>query len=602
MASAPVADASRMIISFWFRDPRGGGPPPSIPLAGDMWTPGGASMVPPNAQYLVTTDVYKNAVFYINPYGFPPEGIGGAILGGAFLGPLQTWTPNTTPIATNDMHMLLTFGDPNQSYDFTEWRIDTPGVIKAVYYSGGALSIATPGIGWQPKEWPPPYAAYFTKIGDAGKFTVQNIKINDTPTPKDPPGVPQSFIGVDKDGNLTICLQTKTKATYKGYAFQIEKFKELWATATYLNKPTGEAGFWLEVSGYWNGYEFEYKDISQQVMGAQPECFLLGGPLGGIESIGAPVLRDGSWHHVLFSFDISGSVTSIAQASPKTGGQTPRPVVTTSCQAWLAVDDTEYTGNNLQHRPKIHDGLVGYPKLPGTVTTEVIQFGPMVALSRDDLHLGSNDIIPQNVWLIGKTGNPREGLRQCAANSDILISAEDAAAAGLPVSPALKYGAAPGDFNPLDWTGKIWTLYGHGVAPGPWLGSCQPPRPTVPNPLTFDLPTYTCSGFSLPLAEHPIGIPASSKYAAYNTGVEMAELQIWIGQSTEAGQGVRRLFIDKEGRAVSPKKAEEVLGKPDIKLHGSANWKQGKNTGTTGSEFRHVAGIEKFTPDPKLNK
>lgn len=610
MSSAPVADTSKMIISFWFRDPRGG-TPPSIPWPGEMWTPGSASMVPPNVQYLVTSDAYTNTVFYVNPYGMPSTGIGGAILGGAFLGPLQVWTPSPPPIDTNDMHMFLTFGDPNQSYDYHEWKIDTPGVIKAVKYSGGQQ--VQFGVGWQPTAYPPPYAAYFTQIGDGGKFTVENIKINEAPTSKDPPGVPQSFIGVDKDGYLTICLQTKTKATYKGYAFQIEQFKELWATATYLKKdPPESAGYWVEVPGYWNGYQFEYKDISQEMMGTQPECFLLGGPLGGIESIGTPVIRDGSWHHILFSFDISGPVTYLANASPQ-GRVPPPPVVTTSCQAWLAVDDTEYTGNRLQHRPKLHDGLIGYPKLPGTITSEVLQFGPMLALSRDALHLGPNDIIPLNVFLTGKTGNPREGLLQFAANADILLSAEEATAAGTPVSPALQYGAKPGDFNPLDWTANIWTLYGHGVVPGPWLASCQPSRPTVPDPKTFDLPTYSCSEFTIPLAGHPIGIPASAHHLTHNTGVEMAELQIWANKTLDTGDAsMRRLFIDKDGKPVPPKKAAEVLGKPDILLHGSTNWKTGKNTGTIGvdkdgqtkpdGQFSHIAKIEKFLPDPKLNK
>ena len=66
-----------------------------------------------------------------------------------------------------------------------------------------------------------------------GKFKPATFVI-DEPNPAFAPNfVPQSFIGVDKDGYLTICLQTNTKATYSGYAFQLDKITEIWATATY---------------------------------------------------------------------------------------------------------------------------------------------------------------------------------------------------------------------------------------------------------------------------------------------------------------------------------------------------------------------------------
>lgn len=93
----------------------------------------------------------------------------------------------------------------------------------------------------------------------------------------------------------------------------------------------------------------------------------------------------------------------------------------------------------------------------------------------------------------------------------------------------------------------------------------------------------------------------------------MAELQIWAGQTLDTSDvSMRRLFIDDKGKPVPPSKAEKVLGKPDVKLHGSGNWKAGRNTGTSGidkdgntksdGQFQHIAGIERFLPDPQLNK
>jgi hypothetical protein len=103
----------------------------------------------------------------------------------------------------------------------------------------------------------------------------------------------------------------------------------------------------------------------------------------------------------------------------------------------------------------------------------------------------------------------------------------------------------------------------------------------------------------------------------------MAELQIWIGQSIDTGdRAMRRLFIgyprDVDGnpdtskplQPVPPSIAAKTLGKPDILLHGTGNWKRGRNTGTSGidengklkeeGQFERTGTVEKFKPDPKL--
>jgi hypothetical protein len=203
------------------------------------------------------------------------------------------------------------------------------------------------------------------------------------------------------------------------------------------------------------------------------------------------------------------------------------------------------------------------------------------------------------------------------------------------------FGVTDGDFDLMTWTGAIWMLYGGcgAVAPGPWRGTCEPPRPSNPDPAaTFDWPKYQASGFMIPIQGHPIGVPCSSGNGpnetgelgdAFNTGVEMAELQIWVDQSIDTGKEQnRRLFIDypkdKDGnpdkrqglRPVPPKTAEKTLGRPHILIHGTNNWKHGRNTGTSGIEtdadgnhfikpegqFTPVAKIEKFVPDPELGR
>ena len=112
--------------------------------------------------------------------------------------------------------------------------------------------------------------------------------------------------------------------------------------------------------------------------------------------------------------------------------------------------------------------------------------------------------------------------------------------------------------------------------------------------------------------------------------VELAELQIFSGVTLNAGvETNRRAFIDferdangdpvtdKDGKLtlkpVDPKRAKDLLGKrPDILLHGSANWQSGSNTGSAGvnedgeqileGQFKPTGTITKYSPDPSIKK
>lgn len=142
---------------------------------------------------------------------------------------------------------------------------------------------------------------------------------------------------------------------------------------------------------------------------------------------------------------------------------------------------------------------------------------------------------------------------------------------------------------------------------------------------TQELPTYSYTPAALDLSN--LGLPASSADAVRN--VEMAELQIFAGVTVNTGDTtVRRAFVGKDGKPVSPTQKEEtdpvtkqvtkdsgsidLLGKwPEILLHGSANWKKGISTGQpdprrpgkkdNSQEFTPTGGIETYKPDPSLS-
>jgi len=608
MAETTLPDMNKGIISLWFRDATKGNSAPVDEWPSGQWSEETAftTMVPPDTQTMALNSSTPLAFFW-NAYGIPigVSGIGQIGING----PALVYMPTPPFFPTDGIHMMLTFGDPNQRYDYYPWQMVNPGVTDMVFYADG-FGFA---LGFQTDVWPPPYAPYYTALGS---FKVRNMTLS-SPVNK-PNFVSQSFIGVDEAGYLVICLQTNTKADYKGCALMMDQITDMKATATRLEFPGPpytytQIGFpypdgrWYEVPGYWNGYQFHYRDISNEVMAAMPETFVIGGPPVALDFVAGPNVPDNSWHHLLFSFDISGSVTSTQPADPL--GNLPE--VHSQCKAWLAVDDKNYIGDGLQRRIKLPDGFTA-PLLPG-MGHDVLPFGPSSSYARDNLSLGPNDIVPRNVFIHGFGGNPRDGVSFYASNTPVQQPG-DFGGEWMPV----------GDFKALSWAAALWPLYGDGVAPGNWYPILEPPRPPDPQPL--DLPTYSCSSFNLPVHGHPIGIPASARHLKHNTGIEMAELQIWAGQTLDTGdEKMRRLFIDyprnEDGspdtnqslQPVDPSVAEEVLGKPDVLLHGNENWQEGINTGKSGTDpktfksdpngqFTPVARIEKFEPEPEIGK
>lgn len=597
MQTSPLPDMKSGIISVWFRDPTLN----PAPVADNWPLP-----MPPDT--LAYADNHPLEALFWNAYGIPiPQ------FGRILLFPAPVTLPYPPPLQTDTMHMLLTFGDTDQSYDYCPWILEYPEVLQYVHYTGAPV----PGVGFDPVNWPAPYAPYYFFLfgGDKGKFKVANYRLGG-PQPR--AGiVPQSFIGVDQDGYIRICLQTKTRADYKGYAYQLDKITNIMATATNTGDPPPAGAPPLQIwPGYWDGYQFAHKDVSNQIMAAAPECFVIGSGPPNINDGGeGPRVSGTGWHHLLFSFNIDGEVTE-DQLEQSTTYNTPYiSAFSTFCRAWLALDDVNYTGTALQKAYLIHQGTYGLPLLPGQGGNLDGAFGTTHVFPRRYFgDIGNNDIIPQNAWLYGATGTPRSGIVETYTSS-----------AGISNGLA-PLGSPAGDFQALNWAGLLATSYYGAAAVIP----LNPPRPDIPNPMTYyDPPSYRGGPFVLPTAGFPIGIPVQRRHLKHNTGIEMAELQIWANKTLDTGDvTMRRLFLDypndengnpdktKPMEPVDPSVAAKVLGQPDILLNGTDDWKTGRNTGKLGvttdkngnpviiraGQFQAIGKIEQFLPDPQLGK
>jgi hypothetical protein len=138
------------------------------------------------------------------------------------------------------------------------------------------------------------------------------------------------------------------------------------------------------------------------------------------------------------------------------------------------------------------------------------------------------------------------------------------------------------------------------------------------------LPSGFYEGGSIPSNGAGIGLPAIARYVDSIFRCEMAEFQMFTGVTMNTGDETnRRAFVSEDGKPVPPTQKRnpgdpesksgsiELLGKkPEILLHGSGNWKTGRNTGSTGidsngdpialGQFHPTALIRPYTPDPSL--
>lgn len=114
--------------------------------------------------------------------------------------------------------------------------------------------------------------------------------------------------------------------------------------------------------------------------------------------------------------------------------------------------------------------------------------------------------------------------------------------------------------------------------------------------------TASFSGGYIASNGNPIGIPASSAFVSNGQKVELAELQIFTGVTTDAAiEANRRAFIATDGTPANMYLAEALLGQaPNIKLTGSNNWKTGANTGSLGTTFTPTGTITTYTTAPDI--
>lgn len=133
----------------------------------------------------------------------------------------------------------------------------------------------------------------------------------------------------------------------------------------------------------------------------------------------------------------------------------------------------------------------------------------------------------------------------------------------------------------------------------------------------FGNPTVELKSPTIPV--NPICIPSDiavrrgssgsgdSKIITPNLHIELAELQIFAGISLDTSLvSNRRLFIDKDGKPeLDYSLSEQALGKkPEIRIHGSSNWRRGRNTGTLAEldvHFEKTGKIKGYNPRPSLH-
>jgi hypothetical protein len=143
-------------------------------------------------------------------------------------------------------------------------------------------------------------------------------------------------------------------------------------------------------------------------------------------------------------------------------------------------------------------------------------------------------------------------------------------------------------------------------------------------PADAGAPQFTYHPHNVPSGA-PFGFPCVPTAIGHEYhNVELAEFQMWTGLVLDTSvEGNRRAFIDREKdaegepisdfKSVPPSTAEKLMNRrPDILLHGTGNWKEGKNTGILGvdetgkekpgGQFVPTGEIKAFTPDPELEK
>jgi hypothetical protein len=384
------------------------------------------------------------------------------------------------------------------------------------------------------------------------------LRIDDGSTIKRPP----CFITIEDNGEkfyLRVNLQMSNAGTGVGYGPFTGTTQATGAlgTANFNGCGTTETDDCGNKASYLEKLTqtFSITDNTAVTLSHAPDYFDIGGTSVGLNGSRSCEIEPDVWHHVLLSFDLTGTINatgSFTTISATQGagsrcyiGKTDSASISSSCKVWMAIDDENLFGQSL------------------------------VPIAYPERNLGPNDLISINAHNIAST----EGLAALTQRN-----------------------FTPMYNGTLDRSG-----FGYWVTEYP-----SKPRPSYryePGVIkTQGHPIGVPSTESWGINEVPVSVQHC----------EMAELQIFTGITLDTSdEKKRRMFLapKEEGGValypVNPQDTAELLKRqPTILLHGAGNWQKGKNTGTSGmdndgelikeGQFVPTGEIKKYKPDPSI--
>lgn len=358
-----------------------------------------------------------------------------------------------------------------------------------------------------------------------------------------------TFIGVDKNGLLCIHIQTGSVGSSAQISFNMIEHTDTW-----IDPP----GYWYSTTVYddHTGNVFKYPDSFGNA-GLPKELGVV-----GESDAGFPEVSFDQWHHLLLSWDLGegnashGIYWGDRPDSPPTR-ENKHEYVNSSSTLYCALDDVDRKGENGDGTPQL-PGM----RYPGMAPNATVSYNTYEVAGLDNLYGPDSSTITTDL-----SGTPSGPPTYSVGFTDTSMN---------------------GVFIPAELEYQI--SFPHREDAGADIEQVKPIR-----------------------------------------RVEMAELQIFTGVTLDTGvESNRRAFIDYERdkngniirdnagkgtlKPVNPKAAADLLGKkPDVLLHGSSNWINGKNTGITGiddsveppkekpeGQFQRTGGIKAYKPEPSL--
>lgn len=276
----------------------------------------------------------------------------------------------------------------------------------------------------------------------------------------------------------------------------------------------------------------------------------------------------------------------------------PNPTATTSSSVFSASSQTSPCFIGINCGPQILEGTPNTPSPPSLVAHFVY-----ANQSRDfTLNPGaineSNSHLPKYIDIgydVGSVTFFRSAFAVPDPPPAILVAADQWH--HILVSFDLSSGCFPGKFylafDDVNYNGNYLFPSG-GPSPAAYGAGSDP------NNIITSL-FSAATGGTLETAAHPFGIPCTSENTSRVYKVQMAEFQLFTGVTLVTGVTQnRRAFIKADGTPERSSVAQALLGKaPTVLLHGSDNWKIGRNTGSVG-DFTRTGIINPFATAPRL--